>query len=106
MRSLVLAVNLLGVERVCVVQHTDCAMTQASGKEVASTIGRLRGVDASGWDFLVIDDRDRILAADTDEIRRCPLLPSDLAVALPVAGMTLTTLPSRTSPGQRWVLSR
>lgn len=81
LRSLILAVNLLGVERACVVQHTDCAMSQASGEEVATTIGRLRGVDTSGWDFLAIDDQDRVLASDVDRIRSCPLLPSNLAVA-------------------------
>lgn len=80
LRSLVLAVNLLGVERVLVVQHTDCAMTKRSDEEMASIISDLSGVDASGWDFLVVDDQERVLASDLDKIRRCPLLPSDLAV--------------------------
>ena len=80
LRSLVLAVNLLGVERVLVVQHTDCAMTKTSDEEVAALISGLRGVDASGWDFLVVDNQDRVLASDVDKIRRCPLLPSDLTV--------------------------
>ncbi|MEO7803356.1 MAG: carbonic anhydrase [Actinomycetota bacterium] len=81
LRSLVLAVNLLGVERVCVVQHTECRMSQSSNEEVVATIGQLRGVDASDWDFLVIDDQDQVLASDVERIRACPLLPSDLAVA-------------------------
>lgn len=81
LRSLILAVNLLGVERICVVQHTDCAMSQSSSEQLASTIGRLRNVDASGWDFLAIDDQERVLAADVGRIRSCRLLPSDLAVA-------------------------
>lgn len=81
LRSLVLAVNLLGVDRACLIQHTDCAMSQASGDELTASIGRLRGVDASDWNFLVIDDQDQVLASDVDLIRSCPLLPSDLAVA-------------------------
>jgi len=41
LRSLVLAANLLGVTRVCVVQHTECAM-------VGSTDEELRAADRSG----------------------------------------------------------
>ncbi len=47
LRSLVLAVNLLGVNRVCVVQHTDCAMVGANDDEmrakVAAGVGRRHG---------------------------------------------------------------
>ena len=80
LRSLVVAVNLLGVERVCIVQHTDCAMSQTSNEELMTTIGQLRDTDASGWDFLVVDDATRTLASDVNRIRSCRLLPSDLAV--------------------------
>lgn len=80
LRSLALAVNLLGVERVLVVQHTDCAMSKRSNEEVASVISGLRGVDTSSWDFLVIDDQEKVLASDVEKIRSCELLPPDLAV--------------------------
>src|SRR5664279_6280389 len=56
LRSLVLAVNLLGVTRVCVMQHTSCAMAGTTDAEVQARIGELRGVDASGWKFLTMDD--------------------------------------------------
>jgi carbonic anhydrase len=81
LRSLVLAVNLLGVERVCVVQHTRCKMTTASNAELQETIGELRGVNAAGWDFLPIDDQHRVLSEDIARIRACPLLPAELTVA-------------------------
>src|ERR1700712_3585217 len=49
LRSLVLAANLLGVVRVCVVQHTECAMVGTSDDELRARIKAERGVDASGW---------------------------------------------------------
>src|SRR3977135_322621 len=42
LRSLVLAANLLGVTRVCVVQHTDCAMVGSTDDELRARIGALR----------------------------------------------------------------
>src|SRR5664279_4198615 len=47
LRSLVLAVNLLGVNRVCVVQHTECAMVGTTDSELRARIESKRGVDAS-----------------------------------------------------------
>jgi carbonic anhydrase len=80
LRSLVLAVNLLGVNRVCVVQHTSCAMAGKTDGEVQERIGELRGVDASGWEFLTMDDQLETLAADIAVIEACPLLPDHLVV--------------------------
>src|SRR6476646_1872540 len=57
LRSLVLAANLLGVTRVCVVQHTDCAMIGPTNDELQARISALRGADASGWDFLSSTDQ-------------------------------------------------
>ncbi len=39
LRSLVLAVNLLGVNRVGVVQHTGCRMTGATNAELQESLG-------------------------------------------------------------------
>jgi carbonic anhydrase len=80
LRSLVLATNLLGVNRVCVVQHTDCAMVGRDEDELRARIGELRGVDASGWDFLTSKDQLATLQADIALIEACPLLPPDLEV--------------------------
>lgn len=80
LRSLVLAVNLLGVDRVCIVQHTDCGVYDTTNEELRSTIAKQQGVDASAWDFLPIDDHARILREDIARIRACPLLPGDLPV--------------------------
>lgn len=80
LRSLVLAANLLDVRRVCVVQHTDCAMAGGNDADLRERIGAMRGADASGWEFLAMDDQRAALAGDLARIADCPLLPDDLVV--------------------------
>jgi carbonic anhydrase len=79
LRSLVLAVNLLGVSRVCLVQHTNCAMVDSTDEEIRARIEAARGVDTAGWDFLATTDQLAAIHHDLERIRSCPLLPSDLA---------------------------
>lgn len=80
LRSLVLAVNLLGVTRVCVIQHTDCAMVGVTNDDLRGRIGEMRGVDASGWDFLASTDQIATLRDDIGRIESCPLMPPGLEV--------------------------
>jgi carbonic anhydrase len=80
LRSLVLAVNLLGVTRVCVVQHTNCAMVDSTEDEIHARIEAVRGVDTTGWDFLATTDQVATLRHDIQLIVSCPLLPPDLEV--------------------------
>jgi len=75
LRSLVLAANLLGVTRLCVVQHTDCAMVGRCNEDVAARIGAQRGVDATGWDFLTSMNQVETLHRDIALISSCALLP-------------------------------
>src|SRR5947209_7719091 len=75
LRSLVLAANLLGVTRVCVVQHTDCAMVGTTDDELRARIGAMRGVDATGWQFLASTDQLATLRDDIALIDSCALLP-------------------------------
>jgi carbonic anhydrase len=80
LRSLVLAANLLGVTRVCVVQHTDCAMVGTTDDALRARIGDLRQADASGWNFLASTDQLATLHEDIARIESCELLPDDLEV--------------------------
>jgi carbonic anhydrase len=80
LRSLVLATNLLGVTRVCVVQHTDCAMVGSTEDEMRARIADARGVDPTGWEFLTSTDQLATLRDDIELIESCPLLPPDLDV--------------------------
>jgi carbonic anhydrase len=81
LRSLVLAVNRLGVNRVCVVQHTECAMVGSTDDEIRARISEQRGVDADGWVFLASTNQRATLRDDIELIRACELLPPDLEVA-------------------------
>lgn len=79
LRSLVLAATFLDVKRICVVQHTDCAMTSRSNAEIAATIEESTGVRPD-WDFLTMADQRATLAADVAAVRECELLPDDVVV--------------------------
>lgn len=81
LRSLILAVNLLGVHRVCVVQHTDCAMAGRSEAEMRARVREASGVDTGDWTFLASTDQLAALRADLERISTCELLPRDLEVA-------------------------
>jgi len=80
LRTLVLAVHLLGVERVMVVPHTDCRMASATDEQVHEAIRQSAGTDTRSLRFETIADQHATLAADVQRIRSSPYLPSDLAV--------------------------
>lgn len=80
LRSLVLAVNLLGVTRVCVVQHTDCAVAGTTDSELRDRVEQATGVDAAGWEFLATTDQMATLRQDIAAIVACPLIPEHVAV--------------------------
>jgi carbonic anhydrase len=80
LRSLILATNLLNAKRICVVQHTDCAMTGRTEAETRAKISEARGVDAIGWEFLSTTDQMSVFRKDLQRLRECELLPPDLEV--------------------------
>lgn len=80
LRSLILSVNLLRVDRVCVVQHSDCAMAGQDDVELRHRIEASAGVSTVGWDFLTMTDQMASLRADLQLIKDCPLLPDSLVV--------------------------
>ncbi|MGH9187900.1 MAG: beta-class carbonic anhydrase, partial [Acidimicrobiales bacterium] len=51
LRTLVLAVHLLGVERVMVIHHTGCAMAETDEDTLRRAIEAASGLSAAGWDF-------------------------------------------------------
>lgn len=75
LRSLILGVSLLGVERIAVIPHTRCAMTTRDDDGMRAAVTEAQGVDASGWDFLTIPDTTATLTADLQRIRDCELIP-------------------------------
>lgn len=77
LRSLILATNLLEARRICVVQHTDCAMSGRTEAETRAKVTEARGVDAIGWEFLSTTDQMETLRNDLVKIRACDLIPPD-----------------------------
>lgn len=80
-RSLILATNLLGVERICVVQHTRCAMVGTTNEEIRSRLPDDAGSASAGWDFLPIGDQAAVLRADVDRLRTETLLAPGTSIA-------------------------
>lgn len=78
LRSLILATNLLQARRICVVQHTDCAMTGRTEAETRAKVSEASGVDAIGWEFLSTTDQMATLKKDLVRIRECELIPADV----------------------------
>lgn len=79
LRTLVLAVYLLGVNRVLVMPHTDCGMAKITDDEVHGLAARY-GVDTRSLEFHTVPDQDSALRRDLTRIRTSPFLPADLAV--------------------------
>jgi carbonic anhydrase len=81
LRTLVLAVHLLGVNRVLLMPHTRCRMVQAEDAAVHEAIKQRSGLDTRSLDFRLITDQEAVLRADIRRIRSSPYLPGDLPVA-------------------------
>lgn len=77
LRTLVLAVHLLGVDRVLVVEHTNCKMASATDEEVHAAILESSGIDTRSLEFRTMDDQLKTLRDDVQKVRSSPyLLPS------------------------------
>ncbi|MCG5219566.1 beta-class carbonic anhydrase [Streptosporangium sp. KLBMP 9127] len=79
-RTLILAVYLLGVERVLVMPHTDCRMSKSTDEELHRLISEEQGVDTRSLEFHTVPDQDATLRHDLLRIRTSPFLPRTLAV--------------------------
>jgi carbonic anhydrase len=70
LRSLVLAAHMLGVERVVVIHHTDCALANTTDDALRDAAGP----GSEDWWFGAMPDPDVALAEDVQRVRDCPLL--------------------------------
>ncbi|GAA2215594.1 carbonic anhydrase [Nonomuraea monospora] len=93
LRTLVLAVVLLGVDRVLVMPHTDCGMAKATDADVHRLAGE-RGIDTRSLDFHTVPDQDEALKHDLTRIRTSPFLPQ----GMPVSGAIYDVRSGRLSP--------
>ncbi|SEM50917.1 beta-class carbonic anhydrase [Nonomuraea pusilla] len=95
LRTLVLAVYLLGVERVLVMPHTDCGMTKATDDDVHA-LTQARGVDTRSLDFHTVPDQQEALRHDLTRIRTSPFLPQ----GMPVTGAIYDVRSGRLLPAE------
>jgi len=93
LRSLAMAVNFLDVTRICVVAHTECAMSGRTDDDVRQALAD-RGVDATGWILHTAPDQLATLTADVNAVRSCPLIPPSVHVA----GLMLDVHSGKLSP--------
>ena len=80
LRTLVLAVHLLGVRRVLVMPHTDCKMASADEAQMHEAIYRASGVDSRSLEIRTVVDQLKALRSDVMRIRAFPFLPADPSV--------------------------
>jgi len=81
LRTLVLATHLLGVERVLVVEHTECKMASATDEQVHEQILGSAGIDTRSLVFETMQDQLSTLEQDVQRVRSSPFLPPGLEVA-------------------------
>ena len=78
LEALVLGVHLLGVERILVVPHTQCAMAANTERELQIRVGKSAGQDVSWHPFHVIADQIACLQEDVKRVRSHPLIPESV----------------------------
>lgn len=88
LRSLVLAVHLLGVRRILIVPHTDCGLVGSDvgvRAKLAAATGRADDDPAlAAYDPMAIATPDAAVATDAERIRSHPLLGGDIVVGAAV----------------------
>ena len=80
LRSLVLAHHLLGVDRVMVVAHTECAMARMSEEALHTAVHERSGLDTRSMEFRAFDDQQAALELDVQRVRSSPYLTPGLPV--------------------------
>ena len=69
LRTLVLATHLLGVDRVMVVEHTDCKMASATDDDVHAAILETSGIDTRSLEFRTMSDQLTTIGQDVQRLR-------------------------------------
>jgi carbonic anhydrase len=80
LRSLVLGTNFLGVRRIAIMQHNDCALAHRTDGDVRSDLAADRARESETWEFLTMPDPDEALRVDVDAVRTCTLLADGVRV--------------------------
>jgi carbonic anhydrase len=81
LRSLAVATALLGVERIAVMHHTQCAMASKSEAALRAGVLRAGGQLCDDYLLLAMEDPGAALAADVAALRKSPLVRPGVIVA-------------------------
>jgi carbonic anhydrase len=80
LRSLALATATLGVTRIAIVQHTNCAVASNESAALVAAVEQATGTSHAGWDPLAIDGQEATVVADAALVRKSDLIPDDVVV--------------------------
>ncbi|MBJ7459198.1 MAG: carbonic anhydrase [Thermoleophilaceae bacterium] len=80
LRTLIIASHVLGVNRIALIQHTDCGIANNTQESLTGIVEAQTGESVGDLDFLAIDDQISTLHADSAKIRQCSLLPEGMEV--------------------------
>jgi carbonic anhydrase len=81
LRTLVLAVHLLGVQRILVVPHTECKMAAGDDASVHEALSEATGLDTRWMDIGTTPDQLAALHHGLTRIRTMPYIPESIVVA-------------------------
>jgi carbonic anhydrase len=80
LRTLVLAVHLLGVDRILVMPHTRCRMAGPTEDEIHWAIAEQSGLDTRSLEFRTTTDQLAAMRDDLQRLRSFPWIPAEVAV--------------------------
>jgi carbonic anhydrase len=80
LRTLILATNLLNVNRVLVMPHTDCKMASGTEDEIHAAIFKKSGIDTRSVEIRTVTDQVSALKSDLVRIEQFPLLPKGVDI--------------------------
>lgn len=78
--GIVLGVDLLGVDRVMVVEHTRCAMGSSTEAQMRERLAESTGQDTAWLTLGMIDDQRAALVEDIHRVLSHPLVPATVRV--------------------------
>lgn len=81
LRTLVLAVHLLGVNRILVIPHTHCKMASGTEEEIHEALRKATGMDTRALTIRTTGDQMVALHEDLVRIRAIPYIPDTVTVA-------------------------
>ncbi|MFT4050217.1 MAG: carbonic anhydrase [Solirubrobacterales bacterium] len=80
LRTLIIASHALGVNRIALIQHTDCGVANNTQESLTSLVETDTHESVGDLDFLTITDQRAVLHEDSQKIRDCKLLPTGTEV--------------------------